>query len=158
MEHREKLTVEKCRSTTYDFLDRSNLNVFLVDDYKEIDQEDSGDFEQYELCRSIVFEALIKNNLFYLDANQSDRWFRYFEDEIYKLLTKSTKYKKDTVYFDMVLGGSVTQISDYILERFSVDHMIAVGLASLLVYTIIKVGINAWCEKYRNDRGINDNE
>ena len=73
-------------------------------------------------------------------------------------LQKAPNTKKDTVYFDMVLGGSVTQISDYILERFSVDHMIAVGLASLLVYTIIKVGINAWCEKYRNDRGINDNE
>lgn len=158
MEHREKLTVEECRSTAFDFLKKSNLNLFLVDDYIEIDQENSVDFEQYELCRSIVFESLIKNDLFYLDANQSDKWFKYFEDEIYKLFIKSDDYKKDTVYFDMVLGGIVTQISNLILEKFSVDYMVAVGLASLLVYTIIKVGINAWCEKYRNDRGINDNE
>lgn len=158
MEHKEKLTVEECRSNAFDFLGKSNLNLFLVDDYIEIDRENSVDFEQYELCRSIVFEALIKNDLFYLDANQPDNWFRYFEDEIYKMLTKNTDYKKDTVYFNMFLGGIVTQISNYILEKFSVDYMVAVGLASLLVYTIIKVGINAWCEKYRNDRGIDGNE
>ena len=151
-----ELTIAECRTQALHYLETSKLNMFLIDEYIENDNADTIGFEQYELCRSILFDSLYKERLFYQEANRSDNWFRRIEDQIYKLLTHDDKYASDPIYIHMILSGIVSGLINFLVDNFSIDAATAGGIAYFLVYTITKIGLNTWRQKYEDDRELND--
>ncbi|MBR3987834.1 MAG: hypothetical protein IKK10_00835 [Clostridia bacterium] len=149
------LTVTDCRKKAVDFLEKSNLNMFLINEYLENDSDDSVTFQQYYLCRNIVFDSIFKDGLYYQDANRSDNWFRRIEDQVYKLIKHDKNYKSDSIYVHMILGGIISELINFLTESFSIDASTACGVSYLLIYTVAKIGLNAWCQKYEEDRGHN---
>jgi len=149
------LTVTDCRKEVINFLEKSNLNMFLINEYLENDNADSVTFQQYYLCRNIMFDSIFKDGLYYQDANRNDTWFRYIEDQVYKLITHDENYKSDSIYVHMILGGIISELIKFLTESFSVDAATACGISYLLIYTIAKIGVNAWCQKYEESRKNN---
>ena len=151
------LTITECRNKAVHFLETNKLNVFLINEYLENDKSDNVNFRQYNLCRNIMFDTIYKQSLYYQDANRSDSWFRRIEDQVYKLITHNENYKEDTIYVHLVLGGLVSELTNFLTKNFSIDATTAVGISYIFIYTITKLGMNVWCQKYEEDRNI-DNE
>lgn len=148
------LNIQDCRNAAYEYLENASVNYFSKYEYFENDKNDQVGEKQYELLRNILFDALMQKDGHFQNANQSNKWFNYLEDEIYKFFSKDEKYAKDSVYLTMVLAGFSSELANYIISAFNISFNIAYGLASLTIYTIIKLGANSWCEKYKKDHNL----
>lgn len=152
------LTIEECRNHAINFLKKGNRNVFLINEYLENDNSNTVNFQQYSLCRNAIFDSIYKESLYYHDANRSGNWFHRIEDQVYKLIRSEENYKTDILYVHMILGGIVSELINYLTENFPIDAATAGGISYFLIYTITKIGINAWCQKYEEERNIRNGE
>lgn len=149
------MTIDDCKEIAYDYLNNSNLNLFLIEDYKISDE--GREEEQYAFCQDIIFDALSEEPLNFQNKNRDHSWFTYLEDEIYKFLVKKDDYQSDNVFLGMALSGIVSHISTYLQTEFSISSSLALGLSSLLIYTIYRLGVNSWIEKYRHNHEAQKN-
>lgn len=152
------LTIAECRNEATHFLEKNNLNMFLINEYLKNDKSGTVNFRQYNLCRNIMFDSIYKESLYYQDANRSAHWFRCIEDQVYKLIKQDERYREDAVHVHMVLGGAVSGLTGFLMENFSIDAAAAVGISYFLIYTIARIGLRAWCQKYEEDRNIDNGD
>lgn len=148
MDHDYSITIAELRQEALKYLAKNNFNVFLVDEYLDKDLEENMGLEQYDLCRNILFDSICKENLFFLSANQDVSWFQCIEDQLYQLLTCKRDYKTDNFYALMFWGGVASELTDFFTATFGINPTIAHGMAYLLCYTVLKLGIKAWCKRY----------
>lgn len=146
-------SIQECRKNAYQYLNSCKVNIFLIQDFWESDKEEDYK-EMYQIARDLLFDTLLNNSNEYSSNMQDDSWFRSIEDELYKLFTKKGEYTNHVGYFELILGGAVSRLSENLYNTYSIDYSVSFGLASVLIYTIGKIGVNVWCVQYRKKRGL----
>jgi len=133
------------------FLEKYNVNVFKLNEWhKVIENETFSEYIYMDIVDYFANDVLRQGNSF--ASSKSDLKLTYFlENELYHLLSSGKNRGKAEILTSSLISTVATSIAN----MYNMDVFIVTGITNLIVLSIVKMGVNAWCryfeEKYEKE-------
>ncbi len=125
------------------FLTERNFNSFKINEWREILLSENFSIMEYEkLLQYFAVSAFKFQNGF--SAASSPKFLASLEEAIYDVLSDDTNRGKANILMSSAISG----LSATIASSWNMDPFIVSGFMNLIILSIMKIGIDAWCKYY----------
>lgn len=126
-----------------EFLSKGKYNIFKVYEWEMVLESSQFDIVKYdELISYFGTSTFQEENGF--SAAEPSGFLQCLEKEIYNVLSN----KETTGKVDILLSSSISSLSTVVANHFQLDVFIVSGFLNLIILSILKVGVGAWCDYY----------
>jgi len=143
----------------YEFLTEGGFNAFKVEEWKEVVEADSFDIFEYEKLLQFFSVNAFKSTTGF-SAVEAPRFITSLEKELYKVLSEPQNQGKANILMSAAIGSLATVVA----TSLGLNVVITTGFLDLIILSVMKIGIGAWCgyyeEKIKNvvDEGNSDDK
>lgn len=142
-----------------EFLVKGGFNAFKVDEWKSAITADSFNISEYEKLLQYFSASAYKTQTGFSSA-EPPRFIASLEKEIYNVLSNDKNQGKANILMSAVISGLSTTVA----STLNIDPFIVGGFSNLIILSVMKIGIGAWCDhyeektKYIADQGNSDDQ
>lgn len=125
------------------FLINGKYNIFKVNEWEMALESQNFDIVEYdELILYFSVSTFQAKNGF--SAAEQPCFLQYLEKEIYNVLSN----KENKGKADILLSSTISSLGAAVANQFQLNVFIISGFLNLIILSILKVGIGAWCCYY----------
>lgn len=125
------------------FLAERNLNSFKIDEWREVLLSENFNIVEYEKLLQYFAIGTFKSQDGFSSASLPS-FLASLEASIYSVLSDEANKGKANILMSSAISG----FSGTIASTWGVDPFIVSGFLNLIILSIIKIGIDAWCKYY----------
>ena len=126
------------------FVTESRFNSFKVAEWNQLLDCKSFDIDSYNRVL-LYFSVNIFQAKMSLSSLEPPRFLKFLEKEVYNTLSdKENKGKTD-----ILLSSAISGLSTLIATKFDLDPFVVGGFLNLIILSIYKIGVDAWCTYYK---------
>lgn len=143
----EKELIKECSL----FLEKYNVNAFKLNEWHQVIENETFSENIYmDIVDYFAYDVLRQGNSF--ASSKNDLKLTYFlENELYHLLSS----EKNRGKAEILTSSLISTVATSIANMYNMDVFIVTGITNLIVLSIVKIGVNAWCryfeEKYERE-------
>ena len=125
------------------FLTEGGFNAFKVEEWREVVESDSFNIVEYEQLLQYFSVSAFKTQTGF-SSIAPPRFLASLEKEIYKVLSDDKNKGKANLLTSAVISG----LSATVASALNIDPFIVGGFSNLIILSVMRVGIGAWCGHY----------
>lgn len=143
-------TYETLYNTSFQFITENQLNAFKVLEWRKMLDEDAFDICSYDKL-ILYFSVNIFQTKLGLSSVDSPKFLKCLEKELYNTLSD----KENRGKIDVLLSATISGLSTMVASQFNLDPFIVGGFLDLILLSIYKIGVDAWCKYYEEKNKLN---
>lgn len=129
--------------TSLQFVTQNQLNAFKILEWRKMLEGDTFDISNYNKLIQYVSVNIFQSKLG-LSSVDSPKFLKFLEKEVYNTLS-SDEYKGK---MGILLSSAISGLSTVVASEFNLDPFIVGGFLDLILLSICKIGVDAWCRYY----------
>lgn len=126
------------------FLTERNLNSFKIDEWQEILLSENFSIMEYEKLLQYFAIGAFKSQDGFSSAVPPN-FLASLEASIYSVLSDEANRGKANILMSSAISG----LSGTIASTWGIEPFIISGFLNLIILSVIKIGIDAWCKYYK---------
>ncbi len=134
---------ETLYNTSIQFVTENQLNAFKILEWRKILDANAFDICSYDKL-ILYFSVNIFQEKLGFSSVDSPRFLKYLEKELYNTLSD----KENRGKIDILLSATISGLSTVVAARFNLNPFIVGGFLDLILLSVYKIGVDAWCKYY----------
>ena len=134
---------ETLYNTSIQFVTENQLNAFRILEWRKILDANAFDICSYDKL-ILYFSVNIFQEKLGFSSVDSPRFLKYLEKELYNTLSD----KENRGKIDILLSATISGLSTVVAARFNLNPFIVGGFLDLILLSVYKIGVDAWCKYY----------
>ena len=127
------------------FLTERNLNSFKINEWREALLSEYFSIMEYEKLLHYFAVSVFKSQNGFSSAS-SPKFLASLEAAIYDVLSDEANRGKANILMSSAISG----LSGTIASTWNMEPFIVSGFLNLIILSIMKIGVDAWCKYYKS--------